>query len=111
MKKVTNPQTGNEELHFDCKIVSIGDTILENSNGKEYVVGTIEFENKDGSQVKRSCLMYSKPLTTSGKKVGDTSNCRAIPGTEGNEPLVILDPIEGSVRATAEDFQFEEVTA
>ena len=108
MKQVVNSVTGVTETHFDCKIISIGEKVLQNTNDTEYVVSTVEFKNSKGETVQRSALLYVNAANAGNVSVGQTTNCRALPPRDGsNEVLLILDPINATARATADDFAFE----
>jgi len=106
MKKVKNEVTGVVEVHFDSTVVSIGDTVLENSNGKSYVVGTVEFE-ANGQTHRASALMYTKQIESANVQVGTKCNCRALPPRTGETTsLLILDPIMAAQKAEASVFGF-----
>jgi hypothetical protein len=112
MKKVVNSYTQVTEMHFDAKVISIGETVKTNENGKEYVVGTVEFQDLKNVTRRASALMYTKALIAAGTAVGDTVNCRALPPRDGeNNVLLILDPIVAAERATADAFGFATTEA
>jgi len=102
-----------ENLEFDATrkqftgqikatVVSLGDTLLENSNGTEYVVGSISFEGKT-----RSAICYKANLDK-GIKLGTDYLCNVV-FTEDrpNEPIISISPLTSAVRATAADFGFD----
>lgn len=111
MKKVKNEYTGIVEVHFDAKVLSIGETVLENSNGKPYVVGTVEFE-ANGNTNKNSAIMYTNQLSAANVEVGSTCNCRALPPRNGESTsLLILDPVMVASKAEASVFGFATAEA
>lgn len=61
-KPVLNEQTGQTDFNFAGRIISIGETVLANSNGKEYVVGTVEFTNPAGVKTQSPIQIYKKSL-------------------------------------------------
>lgn len=85
-----------------AKVVSLGDTFVENSNGTEFVVGSIEFEGKV-----RSAICYKANLDK-GINVGTEYLCNVV-FTEDRpkEPIISISPITSAVRATATDFGFD----
>jgi hypothetical protein len=112
MKTVKNEYTGVNEIHFDAKVISIGDTVLENSNGTEYVVSTVEFVDRNNKTQRASAILYTKALEASKLEIGATTNCRALPPRDGETTvLLILDPIQATQRAEANMFAFEAVPA
>lgn len=105
-----NPKTGNQEIDFHGKLLSISDQVLNNVNNTEYRVGTIRFENAQGEEVDRSCLVYESNyqygMEADPNGEGPTYLCRAINGEEGI--LLICSHLTGATRAQASDFSFAE---
>jgi hypothetical protein len=111
MRTVKNEVTGVNEVHFDAKVLSIGETVLENSNGKPYVVGTVEFTIKGNTQ-RASALMYTNQLSAANVEIGTVCNCRALPPREGEKTsLLILDPVMAAQKADASIFGFATTEA
>jgi len=71
MRKVKNETTGQIELRFNAKLLSISDTTLTNTNGKNYKVATVEFADKDGVIQKTSAIVYEGNYKK-GMKIGET---------------------------------------
>lgn len=89
-----------------AKVVSLGDTLLANSNGTEYAVGTIEY-NDNGKVVQRSAICFRANLEK-GITVGNEYLCNVtVTADRPNEPIVSISPLITAVRATAEDFGFD----
>lgn len=105
--KVVNEVTGQTETQFQGKLISIGDQVMENSNGKEYLVGTVQFENSREEQVQRSAIINKKNFDY-GMEVGNTYLCRAVNGEQG--VLISVSHLTSASRASVEDFEFETVT-
>lgn len=109
MKKVLNLTTGVEEMQFGGKLVSISDTVLTNTNGKEYKVATIDFEAADGSQKRCTALVYAGNYSH-GLKIGETYLATATPTDQG--VIVKLSHLTyNGERATADMFGFEAIAA
>lgn len=106
--KVVNKVTGQTETQFQGQLISIGDQVLENSNGKKYLVGTVKFENSSGEKVQRSAIIYKKNFDF-GMEVGNTFLCRAVNGQQG--VLIIASHLTSASRASVEDFEFGAVGA
>jgi len=110
MKKTINPVTGNQEIQFEGKLLSISDQPLALNNEKKtlYRPATIEFVNMQGVVTTVGALCYEKNFSH-GMKVGTTYQCRAIFTPEQENPLVTISHLISSQRASAADFGFDEV--
>lgn len=103
MRVVKNEVTGQNEFQFEGKIVSIGDTVLENSNGKEYQVGTIEFQDVKGRTQRASAIYYSNQIPYLKTDEGDVNTYRAVPSNKAGE-ILITATLAGASRATTDMF-------
>lgn len=105
---VPNPTTGKTDYQFTARLVSIGETELENSNGKTYRVGTCEFVNQKGNTVQRTVQIYD------GNLKDKSGNIRMQAGNDylttlsfddkGNTYLR-MSHLANASRATADDFE------
>jgi len=110
MKNQVNEVTGNSEMQFISKLLSISEKVLVNVNGKNYKVATIEFVNADGELVRRSAFVYEGNYQN-GMEIGTQYLTTAAKTIDANgEPSVIIhvSHLTGADRATLDDFQFEE---
>lgn len=95
---VRNQITGQ----ITAKVISLGDTLLENSNGTEYVVGSIEFDGKV-----RSAICYKANLDK-GINPGTEYLCNVtFTAARPQEPIIAISSLTGAVRASADDFDFD----
>ena len=109
MKKVINKTTGVEEVQFGGKLVSISEQVLTNVNGKNYKVGTIDFEAADSTQKRCTALIYEGNYSH-GLKVGETYLATATPTEQG--VIVKLSHLTyNGDRATGDMFGFEPIAA
>jgi hypothetical protein len=58
MKSIGNNAQGNAQFTFEGKLLSIGDTILQNSNKKNYKLVNLEFADVNGVVQKASAAIY-----------------------------------------------------
>jgi hypothetical protein len=73
MKKIQNPTTGAVEFQFNAKLVSpLGETTLQNSNGKNYKIVTIEFEDVNSNIQKTSAAIYEGNYSKGELKQGES---------------------------------------
>jgi len=99
----------SQEKKFNCTLISVSANLQANTNGTEYAVATIEFENKLGKTVQRSARIYKANLDK-GMQVGQTYQATATVYGE-NQVDVTVAPFAMGGRATIEDFDFVEVEA
>ena len=112
MKKITNPATGQTEYQFEGKLLkALSETTLQNSNGKNYKLATIEFVDAHGVIQKASAMIYEGNYSK-GVVVGKEYVCTARKGTD-NQIYIQMSHLEANAdRATIDMFaDFEEVTA
>ena len=112
MKKITNPVTGQTEYQFEGKLLkALSETTLQNSNGKNYKLATIEFVDVHGVIQKASAMIYEGNYSK-GVDVGKEYVCTARKGTD-NQIYIQMSHLEANAdRATTDMFaDFEEVAA
>lgn len=110
MKKVFNDYTNQTEIHFDAKVISLGDSVQQNANGTEYVVGTVEFKDVKGNTQRASAIAYTASLAKIPLSIGDNINCRAIPPQDGRKDVLLIMGLPGGARANTDMFAFDEVS-
>lgn len=77
MKKVINKITGNVEFEFSGKMIApLSETTLQNSNGKNFKLATIEFVDVNGVIQKASAMIYEGNYSK-GVEVGKEYLCVA----------------------------------
>ena len=100
-----NAITEQLELTFQGKLVSVGENVLENSNGTAYRVGSVELPN---GKVK-SCRIYEKNFEK-GMSIGTSYRCTATQYTDATGALAVdvqMSHLTQAERATLEDFGVE----
>lgn len=109
MNTVVNSRTGNTEVTFNGKLVSISEQVLQNTNGKNYKVASIDFTDANGKDQRVSALVFEGNYQH-GMKIGETYLARAIQQEGYDQPLITLSHLQGSgERATFEMFGFSDV--
>lgn len=98
-----NPVTGLQQAQFQAKLISApSEKTLQNSNGKNFKVVTIEFENSKGVKVQRSASIYegnySKGITP-GKSYLTTATIA------DKNVYLQMSHLENATRAELEDFE------
>lgn len=112
MKKVTNPVTGQIEYQFAGKLLKeLSETTLQNSNGKNYKIATIEFVDVNGVVQKASAMIYEGNYSK-GVVVGNEYSCTARKGAN-NQVYIQMSHLDAAAdRATTDMFDaFDEVEA
>ena len=105
MKFQENKTTGAQEAVFAGKLLSISDKVLQNSNGTNYKVATIEFTDVAGVKRKTSALVYEGNYKH-GMKIGEEYSATA--SLSGNDVYVRVSHLPASgERANADMFGFE----
>ena len=107
-KKVYEGQVSFEAT-LQAKLVSIGDTILQNSKGTEYVLCQVEMPNKDGQPIVRNAMIYSGNYThPEANWVVGNSYLTTVTITEGRtDALVKVSHLQQAQRASVQDFGFD----
>jgi hypothetical protein len=103
MRVVKNEKTGQNEFQFEAKVVSIGDVVLENSNGTQYQVGTIEFTDAKGRTQRASAIHYTNQLGYLNTEEGGKNTYRAIPSNVEGQMLITA-TLAGATKATTDMF-------
>lgn len=102
-----NPTTNAQEATFGAKLLSISDKTLENSNGKNYKIATVEFKNINDEVCRTSAFVYEGNYNY-GMEVGQTYLTTATKADKG-VIVRVSHLIYGGQRATEDMFGFEEV--
>lgn len=112
MKTVINSQTGNPEVQFEAKLLSISTNTFQLNNEKQtpYRVASVEFVNNQGEVKVSSAIVYEANYTY-GMKPGTTYQCRAIKTPGQATPLVTMSHLVATERASFDDFNFDAVEA
>ena len=98
-----NPTTGVPQAQFPATLKSIRTTILQNTNGKNYKVVSLEFENANGTKQLASAAIYEGNYSK-GIEVGKTY-LTTVSIVEGKAYLQ-MSHLENAAMATADDFGF-----
>jgi len=102
-RKIVNPETGASEFVFNATLLKIGESVLENTNGKPFKVVTIQFNLPDEQEeVERTAMCYQSNYQH-GIEVGKDYLCNLSFDQEGN-PQIRMSHLTNADRATAEDF-------
>ena len=104
---VFDPERRQFTGQIKATVTSLGDTVQTNTNGTEYVVGSITFENNKGKVVERSAICYMKNVEK-GIEVGKEYLCNVtITEDRPTEPIISISPLTSAVRANSDDFGFD----
>ncbi len=104
MKQVKNATTGNVDIQFSAKLVSIAEKPLLNTNKKEYYPCTIDFVDAKGVDRRASGIIYGANLAH-GMSPGNHYLATATKGEQGVF-IQVSHLAGGGVRATEEMFDF-----
>lgn len=111
-KEVTYGDKTYLETTGTCTLKSVSDNLLENVNGTEYALATIEFENEKGEKKEVGAMVYKANLQDADgnirMEVGEKYlfTARKIVG-EKRPPLVFVSHLQGTAeRASDDDFGF-----
>jgi hypothetical protein len=100
-----NEVTGNPEIAIGFKFKSISETVLKNSNGKEYRIVTGTVTDKDGKEKLVSGAMYQKNYSKATLAEGDT--LLAVASKVGDQVYIQVSHLPfGGERATVDMFDF-----
>lgn len=99
-----NPTTGVPQAQFSATLKSIGTTLLQNTNQKNYKIVSVEFENANGTKQLASAAIYEGNYSK-GIEVGK-SYLTTVSVVEGKAYLQ-MSHLESAALATAEDFAFD----
>lgn len=103
MKSQINKTTGQEEVVFAGKLLSIAGKPLANVNGTEYRPASIEFTDASGKKQQTSCIVYEKNFQY-GMSVGNSYLATAAKTEKG--VLITLSHLTDAERPSEEMFSF-----
>lgn len=95
-------ETGESVFTFNAELVKVGETVLKNSNEKDYKIVEVKFHLPDGKLVERSAMCYASNYEH-GLEVGKSYLTTLSFDEEGN-PQLRMSHLSNANRATAEDF-------
>lgn len=104
MQKKIN-ERNQAEIVFSGRLVSLSDSTLTNTNGKNYKVGSIEFVNAQGELVTRNCQVYEGNYSK-GMELNKDYRATARKGDDGGV-YIQLSHLPMSSNASEEDFPDE----
>lgn len=58
MKQIENNPQGQARFQFNAKLLNIGSTILQNANGKNFKIASVEFADVNGEIQTSSAAVY-----------------------------------------------------
>lgn len=103
MKSQVNKVTGQEEIIFSAKLISIAAKPLANVNGTEYRPATISFKDKDGNVQQTSCIVYEKNFAY-GMSINNSYLATAAKTDKG--VLITLSHLTDAERPSEDMFSF-----
>ncbi len=103
-----NKTTGNQEVDFNGILLSIGDTVRENTNGTKFRLCNIKFDDVNGKPQTILASVYEKNFEK-GLKVGDQYLCTAQKETATGRVYIHVSALPGGAIANADMFSFEPV--
>jgi hypothetical protein len=109
MKAVINTTTGQEEVIFEAKLLSISAKPLENVNKTLYRPGTVEFKDASGKTQQASCLVYENNYNK-GMVVGQSYSARAVV-TDNGSVLITVSHLSAAARPDETMFSFGTAVA
>lgn len=107
MKAITNSKTGKTDYQFTGKLLTIEDEVRSNTNGTNYVLGTISFVNAKGQVKEATCAVYENNLKH-GMETGKEYLCTASQGAD-NRMYIHVSHLQNVSAATTDDFGIEAV--
>lgn len=108
MKTKINEVTGNVDVTFSAKLLSISPDMLVNVNDKGYRPCSLEFKDKNGKTQKASGIMYEKNFEH-GVEIGQNYLATAAKTSQG--VLITVSHLAGSIDRPTEDmFNFNQET-
>jgi len=108
MKNQINSVTGQEEVVFAAKVLSISAKPLKNVNGTEYRPASIEFKDASGKVQQTSCIVYEKNFQH-GISVGNSYLATAAKTEKG--VLITLSHLTDAARPDETMFSFGTIGA
>jgi len=109
MKFTTNEQTGHQQATFSSELLSISDTVMQNSNNKNFKVVGLKFKDSHGVIQKSTGIIYEGNYSK-GVEVGrDYLTTATLVGKDVYLQMSHLESLDG--RADASMFAFEAAEA
>lgn len=105
-KFTVNPVTNQPETTFNATLVNVSSDIRKNVNETPYRLATISFTNAEGKEKQVTALVYEKNYQH-GMKTGQQYLTTARITDQG--VLIQMSHLQGSERASIDDFGFEGV--
>ena len=102
MKEVFNSVTNRNDIQFTGKLLNVNEEIRTNSNGTNFMLGTIEFVNAKGETKRATCGIYEKNYNK-GMVVGEEYLCTASSDDSGKW-YIHVSHLQQVASASAEDF-------
>jgi len=103
MKTISNPTTGQEEIIFEAKLLSIAEKPLVNVNGTEYRPASIEFKDVNGKLQQATCIVYESNFVY-GMSKGNSYSARAVKTDKGI--LITVSHLSAAARPDETMFSF-----
>lgn len=102
---IRDEERSQSVAQFNAKLISMSpEPVGQFPSGKEYHVGTIEFENDKGQVIQRTCII-NKANFDKGMSEGNVYLCSAIIRDGQNSILIVCSHLmSGSARADFSDF-------
>lgn len=113
MKRIENNDKGQARFTFAGQLTaSLSTTVLQNTNGKNYRIANIAFENAKGVLTEATAAIYEGNYSKGALTVGERYLCTATlaPNKEGKlVPYIQMSHlVAGAGMASLEDFAIEE---
>ncbi len=102
-KEIFNPETGEAEYQFGAKLLQVGETVLQNSNGKDFKIVNLQFNLPSGEMVERSAICYASNYDH-GIEPGKTYVSSLSFDLDG-DPQLRMSHLTQSERASKDDFK------
>lgn len=101
-KRIQNKQTGETEFLFSATLLNIGESLIQNTNGKDYKIVTLAFQLPNGKEVQRSAICYASNYEY-GIEEGKSYLCN-LSFDEQGEPQIRMSHLMNASRANVDDF-------
>lgn len=92
MKRIDNDSNGNPRFQLGVELVSMGDTVLTNTNGKNYIVATVKFTDVKQRIQTVSAIVYEGNYAhkDANFQVGSKYLATAVVTKRDGKPSVIM---------------------
>jgi hypothetical protein len=101
-KKIQNLKTGESEFSFNATLLKIGESVIQNSNKKDYKIVTLGFQLPNGEEVQRTAICYASNYDY-GIEEGNNYLCN-LSFSEDGEAQLSMSHLMNADRASADDF-------